>query len=152
MTDPRDPVPPPASLVFGHGAMIPLVLAAAGAWLLPGGWPPVAVRLAVIWAALILAFVGGVRRGFGFAAPTAGTAAEIAAAVAYFAFGGLALVAMPYPVVALWLVAVGFVAVALFDGRAARRGRAPAHFARLRPPQMLVGAAALVVLWLRVTI
>jgi hypothetical protein len=150
MSDPRDPRPPLASLVFGYGAMAPLVIAAIGAWVLPRAWPVTAVHLAAIWAALILAFVGGVRRGFGFAVPGASTAAEVAAGIAYFALAGLGLLLMPYAWLALWPLMVGFAAVALFDRRAAVRGLAPAHFAALRPPQMLLGAAALAAMWARV--
>lgn len=152
MTDPRDPRPPAASLLLGYGAMLPLILAAIGAWVMPRAWPVAAVHLAVIWAALILAFVGGVRRGFGFATPGAGTAAEATAGIVYFTLGGLALLLMPYAWLALWPLVVGFVLVALLDRQAARRGLAPAHFAALRLPQMLIGAAALALMWVRVMI
>lgn len=150
MTDPRDPRPPLASLVFGYGAMVPLVLAAVGAWTLPRDWPVAMVDRAIIWAALVLAFVGGVRRGFGFAAPVARTRAEVVAGVTYFVLAGLALLAKAFAWLALGPLAIGFVLVALLDRRAALRGLAPAHFAQLRPPQMLLGAAAIAALWLRV--
>ena len=150
MPDPRDPRPPFNSLVLGYSVMVPLVLAAIGAWVLPRTWPVTAVHLAAIWAALILAFVGGVRRGFGFATPGASTATEVAAGVAYFVMAGLGLLMMPYAWLALWPLMVGFASVALLDRRAAVRGLAPAHFAALRPPQMLIGAASLAALWARV--
>lgn len=133
---------PTDSLIFGYGPMLPLVAAGIGAWVLPEPWPMLAVRLAVIWAALILAFIGGVRRGFGFATPGASTVAELAAAVAYVALAGLALL-VPWPHQALLLLVLGYVLAALLDRRAAVRGDAPRHFARLRPPQLLLGAAGL---------
>ena len=46
---------------------------------------------------------------------------------------------MPIIGVELILVLVGYALVALLDTRAARTGNAPAHFARLRGPQMLIG-------------
>lgn len=152
MTDPRDRHVPLVSLILGYGAMAPLVLAAIGAWVLPRSWPVAAVHLAVIWAALVLAFVGGVRRGFGFATPAAGTAVTTVPGIACFALAGVALVAMPYDWLALGPLAIGFVLVALLDRRAAVRGLAPAHFARLRPPQMLIGAAAIAAMWARVMV
>jgi len=141
-----DPRIPPTSVAFGFGPMLPLVLAALGAWGLEGRWALLAIHLALIWGALILAFVGGVRRGFGFGQDRASTRAEIAAAVAYVTLAGLALV-VPYWTTALSLLVVGYVLAALLDARAARRGDAPAHFARLRPPQLLLGAASLAALW-----
>jgi hypothetical protein len=142
MSDPDSPVIPTDSLVFGYGPMLPLLAAGAGVWLLPAPWPQIAIRLAVIWAALILSFIGGVRRGFGFARPAASTASEMIAAIAYVTLAGLALL-VPWPSQALLLLCLGYVLAALLDRRAAVRGDAPRHFARLRPPQLLLGAAGL---------
>lgn len=146
MTHATDPRVPPLSIVFGYGPMLPLVAAAMGAWFLPSPWPLLAVQLAVTWAALILAFIGGVRRGFGFGQDRASTAAEIVAAVAYVALAGLALV-VPRASAALALLVVGYLIAATLDARAARAGNAPLHFARLRPPQLTLGAVSLAALW-----
>ncbi|MEH3047531.1 DUF3429 domain-containing protein [Sphingomonas adhaesiva] len=142
----RSPRIPLDSLVFGFGPMLPLVAAAIGAWTLPGGWPVLAIQLAIVWAALILSFIGGVRRGFGFATPRASTAVEIAAAVAYVTIAGLALI-VSRAAIALALLAAGYALAALLDRRAALAGDAPAHFARLRPPQLLLGCAGLAGCW-----
>jgi hypothetical protein len=133
------------SAVLGYGPMLPLVGAALGAWLLPG-LAFMAVRLAIIWGALILAFVGGVRRGFGFGVDRASTASEIATSTLYFIIAGLALV-VPRADWALALLLAGFIAVAILDHRAALAGNAPLHFARLRPVQMGIGSIALAALW-----
>lgn len=146
VTDARAADPPMTNLILGYGPMLPLVLAAVGAWGLGGRWALLAIHLALIWGALVLAFAGGVRRGFGIARPAPPARADIAAALAYFTLAGLALV-VPYWTTALSLLIVGYVLAALLDARAARRGDAPAHFARLRPPQFLLGAAALAGLW-----
>ena len=142
---PDDPRIPLASMIFGYGPMLPLVAAAVGCWVLGGGWPFLAIRLAVIWAALILSFIGGVRRGFGFGAERS-TVRELVAAASYVAVAGLALVS-PRADWAMALLAVGYLVAALFDRRAAVAGDAPLHFARLRPPQLLIGAAGLVGCW-----
>lgn len=137
---------PTDSIIFGYGPMLPLVAAGIGAWVLPPAWGVLAVRLAIIWGALILSFIGGVRRGFGFATPRASTPVEIVAAVVYVTIAGLALL-VPFVGTALALLAAGYALAALLDRRAALAGNAPAHFARLRPPQLLLGCAGLVACW-----
>lgn len=141
-----DPRIPANSAVLGYGPMLPLVAAALGAWFGTGVLPEIALRLAVIWAALILSFIAGVRRGFGFGVDRASTASEIAHSVAYFALVGLALIA-PYPDQALGLLILGYLLAAWLDRRAALAGNAPRHFARLRPPQLGLGAASLIAIW-----
>lgn len=137
---------PTASIVFGYGPMLPLVAAGIGAWMLAPGWGLIAVRLAIVWGALILSFIGGVRRGYGFATPRASTPVEIVAAVGYFTIAGLALV-VPFVSTSLALLAAGYALAALLDRRAALAGNAPAHFARLRPPQLLLSCAGLAACW-----
>lgn len=134
------------SVIFGYGPMLPLLAAGIGVWTLPSAWGALAVRLAIVWGALILSFIGGVRRGFGFARPAASTAIEIAAAVAYVTVALLALV-VPFASTSLALLAAGYALAALLDRRAALAGNAPAHFARLRVPQLLVGCAGLAACW-----
>lgn len=147
MSRPDDPRIPLNSIIFGFGPMLPLAAAALGAWLLPPPCPALAVRLAIIWGALILVFVAGVRRGFGFGNPLASTGVEIATMLAYFVPAGLALVVPSVPV-ALALLLLGYVLVPTLDTRAARAGNAPAHFARLRWPQMAIAMVSIVALLL----
>lgn len=70
---------PLTSLILGYGPILPLVAAASASWALPAPWPDLALRLALIWGALILSFVGGVRRGFGIGNPAASTSHAIVA-------------------------------------------------------------------------
>lgn len=145
---PADRAPIPlTSLIFGYGPMLPLVVAAAAVWIMPPPWPELAVRLATIWAAAILVFVAGVRRGYGFGAPGASTAVAIGTMLVYFVPGSLALVLQMAgrSAMALGLLILGFALVAIGDRRAAVAGQAPAHFARLRIPQMAIGIAAMIV-------
>jgi hypothetical protein len=139
---------PLASLVFGYGPMAPFVAAAFGAWALPSPWPALAARLATIWAGMILVFVAGVRRGFGFGDPQASTVREIAAMLIYFMLGGVSLVVAGFSLLRLALLAqvLGYVVVPVLDRRAAFTGDAPRYFARLRVPQMTIAVAALVAL------
>ena len=146
MTRATDPRVPWASVVFGHGPVLPLAAAALGAWALPEPWPLIAVQLAITWAAIILAFIAGARRGFGFGQDRASTPVEIVTGTAYLTIAGLALVA-PRPSVACALLVVGCLLAALLDRRAALAGNAPLHLARLRPPQLTLGALGLAALW-----
>ncbi|WP_241126927.1 DUF3429 family protein [Novosphingobium terrae] len=130
--------------------MIPMALGAIGAWL----FPPLrddAASLTIIWAALILSFVGGVRRGFGFGQPKASTRIEILTMILYVSIAGLALICA-WAGLNGWaaaLLAAGFAFVAKLDANAALQGHAPAHFGQLRPPQMAIAVISLVALFLR---
>ena len=135
--------------MLGYGPILPLATAALGAWTAPSPWAEIATNLGAIWGAIILVFVAGVRRGFGFGDPDASAASEIIAMLLYFGFGGLSLVLlqMGQAACALALLVLGFAQVAILDRQAAFNGDAPAHFARLRRPQMLIMAAASTVLF-----
>lgn len=146
MTRATDPRVPWLSIAFGYGPMLPLVAAALGAWLLPRPWPAIALLLAISWAAVVLAFIGGVRRGFGFGQDRASTLSEVIAASVCLGLAFAALV-VPRPSAALALLVVGYLFAAISDRRAALAGNAPLHFARLRPPQLALGALALAALW-----
>jgi len=139
---------PLESLVFGYGPMAPFAAAAVGTWALPAPWPVVATGLAIIWGAIILVFVGGVRRGYGFGNAAASTIHEIATMLVYVVLGGLSLVLadLGQPAGALGLLIVGFVLAPAFDRRAAFTGDAPAYFARLRGPQMTIAVVTLAAL------
>lgn len=134
------------SVIFGYGPMLPFLAAAVGVWLMPPPWPGVARDMVVFWGALILAFVAGVRRGFGFGAPAASTPAAIAAMLLYFMPAGVALPLhwADQPILALAVLIAGYALVAMFDAHAAKAGNAPGHFARIRPPQMMIAIVGLV--------
>jgi hypothetical protein len=119
---------PADGAILGYGPMLPLVAAGIGAWLLPSPWPFWATHLGIIWGALILAFIAGVRRGFGFGNPGASKPVEIVTCIAYFTL-------------------VGYVAAGFLDRRAAIAGNAPAYFAALRLRQLLIGAAGIAALF-----
>lgn len=142
MTSPRiDDAVPRTSLLFGYGPMLPFAAAAIGAWTLPFPWPGIAIELAILWGALILAF----------GAPGTSTGRAIATMLGYFVPAGLALVLSSFgarlPALALLLLA--YLLVIVLDRRAALTSNAPAHFARLRPPQMAIAVIALAALLAR---
>jgi len=119
---------------------------------MPAPWRAIATHLAIIWGGIILVFVAGVRRGYGFGDPEASTIREIATMIVYVCLGGLSLVfaSVQPPLLALLLQVVGFLLVPILDRRAAFTGDAPPYFARLRVPQMAIVLTALLVLLMRV--
>lgn len=147
----RAPIPF-SSLVFGYGPVTPFVAAALGAWTMAAPWPGIATRLAIIWGGIILVFLAGVRRGYGFGDPKASTFREIATMVVYVFLGGLSLVfaSVQQPTLAVMCQVVGFFLVTLMDRRAAFTGDAPPYFARLRAPQMAIVLTALVALLMHI--
>ncbi|GGO92695.1 DUF3429 family protein [Stakelama pacifica] len=132
------------SLIFGYGPMLPFIAAALACWAMPAPWPSIAVWLMTIWGAMILTFVGGVRRGFGFGYRGACTGVEIATMLVYFITAGLALL-LPWPALSVFLLAAGFALAAILDTRAALKGNAPAHFAALRIPQFGIATVSLLI-------
>ncbi|MBW4330629.1 DUF3429 domain-containing protein [Stakelama sp. CBK3Z-3] len=131
------------SILFGYGPMLPFIAATIACMALPAPWPGIAMWLVTIWGAMILTFVGGVRRGFGFGDHSASTAVEIATMLLYFCTAGVALL-LPWPRASLLLLAGGFAIAAILDTRAARSGDAPAHFAALRIPQFGIATLCLI--------
>lgn len=141
---------PVDSLIFGYLPMLPFVLGAAGCWFLPT-LRDAAIGLTVIWGCLILAFVGGVRRGFGFGRSEASLGSELWTMALYVSMAGLALILgwiglLPQ---SLALLAIGFALVSVLDHRASKVGNAPAHFATLRPMQMPIASLALLLILAR---
>ncbi len=137
--DPRK-IPLP-SIVFGYGPMLPFVAGALGVWLGPDAVRPLALWLTQVWGTIILTFVAGVRRGFAFERGRASTGIEIATMLPYVVLAGLGVL-LP----ALWGVtalAAGFALATALDTIAARRGNAPAFFARLRPTQFPIAVVSL---------
>jgi hypothetical protein len=125
--------------------MLPLLLAGIVAWTLPMPWPIAATWLAIWWGSVILVFLAGVRRGLTFKVSSAPRPIDLVIMLWLFALGAGAM-AVARPLLALVLLAIGYASVAVLDPAAARAGVAPAHLARLRPPQMAIGLLGLIAL------
>lgn len=143
----RDPRIPPLSIAFGFGPALLLLALAAAAWLLPA-WTGHALLGAWLWGAAILLFLAGVARGTSFATGGAPDLRQVIRSIGLFLLG-LAALASSF-VYAFPLLALGYLLVGLFDPPEARRDRAPAHFARLRPAQAAMFVLALGLLAARV--
>ncbi len=143
MDDPAERPIPLTSLIFGFGPVLPFPLAAVLAWVLPGPWPMVVTWLAIWWGASILIFLAGVRRGRSFSGDAETPLPPLIAMMWLFVLGAAALVS-PTPLLSLVLLAFGYASIAILDPISARRGDAPPHFARLRPPQMGIALIGLI--------
>jgi hypothetical protein len=137
---------PVESLLLAYAGVLPTAAGAIASWLYA---PDAIIRLTIIWAAAILCFLAGVRRGLAFRQPGGPTLLELATMFATFVIG-LAALLVPWPMVALILLLVGYAEISVADVVGARHHEAPPYFARLRPPQMTIAILALIVLLARV--
>lgn len=148
MTRIRPPRVPPLDLVLGYGPALLLPLLALFAFLLPVERARLPVALGQLWGAAILVFLAGVRRGLSFFTEGGPRPIQIATMMWLFLLGlaGLAFA----PPLAFPALVIGYGSVALLDPPAARRDEVPAHFARLRPPQMGIALVGLIAFMVRV--
>ena len=131
---------PPLSLLLGYGPVALILLLAILAW----AGLPWAAPLARLWAAAILIFIAGVARGLSFFTEGGPRVSQLAVMMLRFTCG---LVALAVPLGwAFALLTIGYLSALIYDPLAARDGAAPRFFAQLRPPQMLVAMAGLVLL------
>lgn len=142
------------SVVFGYLPMVPFVGGAIGAWLLPVWLRPEVISLTIIWAAAILAFLGGVRRGLSFRTEGGPALAQIITMFCVYVLAFLALASASFGLFtsAVAMLFVGFLALETLDPVAARNGQAPLFFARLRPAQLGVAVASLGIVFLRLVV
>ncbi len=137
------------SVVLGYGPMLPFVAGAAAAWWQRGMWDELILLATILYGAAILLFLSGVRRGVSFRTEGGPTVVQIATMFGLFCLGLgalLTVVILGNRVIALDLLIAGFVAIAILDPIAARRGEAPLVFARLRPLQIPIAVLSLVAL------
>lgn len=137
------------SVVLGYGPMLPFVAGAAAAWWQRGMWDELILLATILYGAAILLFLSGVRRGVSFRTEGGPTVVQIATMLGLFCLGLgalLTVVILGNRVIALDLLIAGFVAIAILDPIAARRGEAPLFFARLRPLQIPIAVLSLVAL------
>jgi hypothetical protein len=59
------------SLILGYGLMLSFAATVVAAWLMPPPRSDIVQDMVIFWRALIPAYVGWVRRGFGLGAPGA---------------------------------------------------------------------------------
>lgn len=143
-TSPK-PTIPPLSLVLAYGPALVLLALGIGALALPPYFAFWALACGQIWAAAILLFLAGVRRGLSFFTGGGPRPVQIVTMMWVFLLG-LATLLVPASR-GFVVAAIGYLSIALLDPRAAPRGEVPDYFARLRPPQMAIFVAGCVLLF-----
>ena len=132
---------PGAALMLGLAGLIPFVAGAAAQWthipLLPSG---VGLKLAIVYGAIILSFLGGIRWGTAIGPYDQGRQTLEFSASVLGSLAGLAAVFLPN-IPALALLIAGFLMQGLWDVMSVDAGRLPHWFGRLR---MILTAGAVV--------
>ena len=136
---------PAISLFLAYVAMVPIAAGAVVSLVFPS---PAIVRLTTAWSGSVLCFLAGVKRGLSFRQRGGPTFAQLASMLWLFV-SGAAAVLLPWRVPALILLLLGYGSETLLGPVAARREEAPRYFARLRPVQMMIPVASLLVLLVR---
>jgi hypothetical protein len=123
---------PASALVLGIAGLIPFVVGAASLWVpLPPLGGDLSLKLVVVYGAIILSFLGGIRWGTAIGPyDTRRHALELSASV-LGSLAGLAAVFLPW-VPALTLLIAGFLMQALWDVTSVESGRLPQWFGKLR--------------------
>ena len=135
-------IPGPA-LALGLAGLIPFVAGAAALWvnipLLP---PATGLKLAIMYGAIILSFLGGIRWGTAIGPYDSGRQASEFPASVLGSIAALAAVFLP-AIPALALLIAGFLMQGLWDVMSVDAGRLPGWFGRLR---MILTAGAVIAL------
>ena len=133
-------IPGPA-LAMGLAGLIPFVAGAAALWadipLLP---PATGLKLAIMYGAIILSFLGGIRWGTAIGPYDSGRQTLEFSASVLGSLAGLAAVFLP-AIPALALLIAGFLMQGLWDVMSVDAGRLPGWFGRLR--MILTGGAVI---------
>ena len=141
--------------VFGFGPMLPIAVGTAVAWWLNGRALDYLVALfTLLYAASILLFLAGVRRGVSFRTEKGPQLSQLVTMLILYGLGlgSLLTAVVGKAIPSLAMLIVGFGAVMVLDPIAARAGEVPLAHARLRPLQMPVAIVSLaVLLWLKIT-
>ena len=133
-------IPAPA-LWLGLAGLIPFVAGAAALWTeIPLLGPETGLKLAILYGAIILSFLGGIRWGTAIGPYDTGRQSLEFSASVLGSLAGLAAAFLP-AIPALALLIAGFLMQGLWDVMSVDAGRLPAWFGRLR---MILTAGAVV--------
>ncbi|MFM8801323.1 MAG: DUF3429 domain-containing protein [Tagaea sp.] len=137
--------PPKGAQLLGFGGVIPFYAGAAALWLGAPEAQDAALAVTAIYAATILSFVGAVHWGRALTDPAAEAALGWSVVPALLGWLGAAWLE---PLPGLILLIVGFWAAYVVDARAARDGRFPLWYIRLRKhlSALVIGALGLCVI------
>ncbi len=137
-------IPWPAR-VLGIGGLIPFIIGAAALWWAPGAWRADALRLLLLYSAVILSFVGAVHWGRALSQRDQSDSAlwlpmSLSVVPALVAWGSFVL--PPTQTIAVMLAA--FIGQYFFDASLVRRDRLPAWYRSLRGGLTIVVSTCLI--------
>ena len=138
----QQPVPRLPALL-GYAGLIPFVMLSAALWLVPPSYQVLVNQALLLYASLILAFMGAVHWGLAMLQTKMEYQRQlvfsvIPALVAWFAFF------LP-EILNYSVLIIAFALLCLFDTRMAKTGRVPRWYPRLRSPLTAVVVASLIV-------
>lgn len=132
---------PASALALGLAGILPFAAGALSMWVpLPLLTPETGLRLGIVYGAIILSFLGGIRWGAALGPYDHARQGLVFAVSVLGSLAGLAAVFLP-AVPALALLIAGFLLQALWDVTSAEAGRLPGWFGRLR--MILTGGAVI---------
>lgn len=142
MSDPHiDTRIPASALLLGLAGLIPFIAGAAAQWqAIPLLGAETGLRLVVIYGAIILSFLGGIRWGTAIGPYDSGRQGLEFSASVLGSLAGLAAAFLP-AIPGLALLIAGFLMQGLWDVMSVDAGRLPAWFGRLR---MILTAGAVI--------
>lgn len=134
---------PASALFLGLLGLIPFIAAAVSQWTtLPLVSPELGLRLAVVYGAIILSFLGGIRWGTALGPYDLSRQGLEFSASVLGSLAGLAATFLP-AIPGLSLLIAGFLMQGLWDVTSVEAGRLPTWFGRLR---MILTAGAVIAL------
>ena len=129
--------------LLGYAGLTPFVGLSAGLWLMPPAYQPLLNQALLLYAGLILAFMGAVHWGL---------AMQLKSDTQHYQLGLsvipalLAWVAFFLPEIFNYsILIIAFAMLCLYDSRMAKTGHAPSWYPRLRLPLTTVVVASLIV-------
>ena len=140
MATSQQPVPRLAALL-GYAGLIPFVLLSAALWLAPASYQVLINQALLLYASLILAFMGAVHWGLAMLQSDLDDQRQFLFSVIPALVTWLALF-LP-EILNYSVLIIAFALLCLFDTRMSKSGRAPSWYPRLRSPLTTIVVASL---------
>ena len=142
MATSQQPVPRLAALL-GYAGLIPFVVLSAALWLAPASYQVLINQALLLYASLILAFMGAVHWGLAMLQSDLDDQRQFLFSVIPALVAWLALF-LP-EILNYSVLIIAFALLCLFDTRMSKSGRAPSWYPRLRSPLTTIVVASLLV-------
>ena len=140
MATSQQPVPRLAALL-GYAGLIPFVVLSAALWLAPASYQVLINQALLLYASLILAFMGAVHWGLAMLQSDLDDQRQFLFSVIPALVAWLALF-LP-EILNYSVLIIAFALLCLFDTRMSKSGRAPSWYPRLRSPLTTIVVASL---------